>query len=97
MMKSHEITPTYLFSYLSFLLLPLVLQLRASARHCLVDCTGCSTRRGREGTPLAQQDVDAKARRSLKTLARRHAAHSTMLVDLDLDDLRMDWRWPCDL
>ena len=54
MMKSHEITPTYLFSYLSFLLLPLVLQLRASARHCLVDCTGCSTRRGREGTPLAQ-------------------------------------------
>ena len=36
MMKSHEITPTYLFSYLSFLLLPLVLQLRASARHCLV-------------------------------------------------------------
>ena len=36
MMKSHEITPTYLFSYLSFLLLPLVLQLRASACHCLV-------------------------------------------------------------
>ena len=59
----------------------------------------CSTKRGREGTPLAQQDVDAKARRSLnktflykderrslnKTLTRRHAARSTRLDDVDLD------------
>ena len=57
------------------------------------------------------QDVDAKARRSLnktflykderrslnKTLTRRHAARSTRLDDVDLDDPRLDWRWPCDL
>ena len=46
--------------YLLFLLLPLVLPPSPRRRpHC------SSTKRGREGTPLAQQDVDAKARRSL--------------------------------
>ena len=91
--------------YLLFLLLPLVLPPFPRRR------PHCSTKRGREGTPLAQQDVDAKARRSLnktflykderrslnKTLTRRHAARSTRLDDVDLDDPRLDWRWPCDL
>ena len=45
--------------YLLFLLLPLVLPPFPRRR------PHCSTKRGREGTPLAQQDVDAKARRSL--------------------------------
>ena len=79
--------------YLLFLLLPLVLPPFPRRR------PHCSTKRGREGTPLAQQDVDAKARRSLnktflykderrslnKTLTRRHAARSTRLDDVDLD------------
>ena len=38
-----------------------------------------------------------RRRRSLnKTLTRRHAAHSR-LDAVDLDDPRLDWRWPCDL
>ena len=45
--------------YLLFLLLPLVLPPFPRRR------PHCSTKRGREGTPLAQQNVDAKARRSL--------------------------------
>ena len=63
MMKSHEITPTYLFSYLSFLLLPLVLQLRASARHCLVVFL--------PSRAAAQQDVGRRARRSSFSESKR--------------------------
>ena len=56
--------------YLLFLLLPLVLQLRASARHCLVVFLP-----SRAAAHIVQQDVDARARRSLsKTLDGGHAA-----------------------
>ena len=67
--------------------------------------------RSRAAAHIVQQNVDARARRSLnktflykderrslnKTLTRRHAARSTRLDDVDLDDPRLDWRWPCDL